>query len=99
MKKLRLKALSLGAREILNRDQLRRITGGCSTDYDCGTGYTCTSLNECASSGSGSGTGSGNAGCTGDCPPTTNNGIPQCMTAQCDATGNFVGCVHCDDHI
>jgi hypothetical protein len=28
MKKLRLKALSLGAKEILNREQLRSVTGG-----------------------------------------------------------------------
>jgi hypothetical protein len=36
MKKLRLKALSLGAREILSREQLKAITGGCSSSQDCG---------------------------------------------------------------
>jgi len=41
MKKLRLKALSLGAREILSREQLRAITGGdCNDNGDCG-GYAC----------------------------------------------------------
>jgi hypothetical protein len=35
MKKLKLKALSLGAREILSREQLRQINGGSTPSYGC----------------------------------------------------------------
>jgi hypothetical protein len=44
MKKLRLKALDLGAREILTREQLKKITGGsCTSALDCDMGQYCTS--------------------------------------------------------
>ena len=66
MKKLRLKALSLGAREILSREQLKAITGGCTSDSQCGSGI-CNSSSVCVGgSGPGSGhnyTGSGQAVC------------------------------------
>jgi hypothetical protein len=35
MKKLRLKALSLGAKEILSREQLREVTGGSTVTGCC----------------------------------------------------------------
>jgi hypothetical protein len=38
MKKLQLKALNLGATEILSREQLKSIMGGCSTDSECSSG-------------------------------------------------------------
>lgn len=42
MKKLRLKALKLGAREILSREQLKSITGGaCLDNTGCDTYYYC----------------------------------------------------------
>jgi hypothetical protein len=39
MKKLRLRALSLGAREILSREQLKSITGGCTDSSNCNGGW------------------------------------------------------------
>ncbi len=85
MKKLRLKALSLGAREILNRDQLRRITGGsCSTDYDCGAGSVCNSLNECTADPN-----QGGSGSNGD-PSGCDNGTYHCT---CSATNTDIGCM------
>ncbi len=101
MKKLRLKALSLGAREILSREQLRSITGGCSGPDECLGGWcingNCTSTNL----GSGSSTGSGGRdGCVHEpCPDQYINNVLTCMTPQCSANGNFVGCVPCDMHI
>ncbi len=70
MKKLRLKALSLGAREILSREQLRSVTGGCMTSYDCdgGRGF-CNALNECEGGGGSGGARSSapdHATCPGD---------------------------------
>lgn len=52
MKKLRLKALELGAKEVLTRDQLKMVLGG----VDGGSG-----------SGSGKGSGSGTKKCSGSC--------------------------------
>jgi hypothetical protein len=43
MKKLQLTALKLGAKEILTREQLKRITGGCESALDCEMGQYCTS--------------------------------------------------------
>jgi hypothetical protein len=98
MKKLRLKALSLGAREILSREQLRTITGGqCSTDNDCPSGSVCTSLNECSSDpysgGSGQGSGSGDpcyatSGDMGTCP---------IGTATCHCGSSDMGCLSATD--
>ena len=54
MKKLRLKALSLGAREILSRDQLKSVTGGCTTHEECTDGRYCNpATSECDYLGSG----------------------------------------------
>jgi len=53
MKKLRLKALSLGAREILNREQLKAISGGCTTDQDCGALLPVCSGGSCVAAGGG----------------------------------------------
>jgi hypothetical protein len=49
MKKLKLRALNLGAREILTREQLKSINGGCVQDSDCGTGsnVVCNSFKTC----------------------------------------------------
>jgi hypothetical protein len=79
MKKLRLKALNLGATEILSREQLRSINGGCTSDSDCtGDNVVCNSFNVCmggydttGSGGSYDGgiTGSGDGGM----PPQTCN--------------------------
>lgn len=43
MKKLKLKALALGATEILTREQLKSIMGGCFADSDCPSGQKCNS--------------------------------------------------------
>jgi hypothetical protein len=54
MKKLRLRALSLGAKEILSREQLRAVIGGdCNDRGDCG-GYECID-GHCAPPASGTG--------------------------------------------
>jgi hypothetical protein len=75
MKKLQLKALSLGAREILSREQLRSITGGCTSDSDCEAAVSCDSLGHCTSgtdSGSSStGSSSGSDGGGDVCPSGT----------------------------
>jgi len=79
MKKLRLKALSLGAREILNREQLKAVTGGCFTDTDCGSGGSCdTNSNQCTGGPSG-----------GSCLPGQSQcGICGCKSAaDCAALG------------
>jgi hypothetical protein len=63
MKKLRLKVLSLGAREILSREQLRSITGGaCQNDGDCEGGAYCSS-GQCWGGPSGVNDGSGSGNC------------------------------------
>lgn len=65
MKKLKLKALSLGAREILSREQLRSITGGsCASADGCAINEYCDESDNCVPleggySGSGAGGGSG----------------------------------------
>lgn len=43
MKALKLKALELGAREILSRDQMKNVSGGagCQSDADCPPGLVC----------------------------------------------------------
>lgn len=52
MKKLRLKALSLGAREILSREQLKRVIGGgCQNANDCPLDYFCDLNGVCEYSG------------------------------------------------
>jgi hypothetical protein len=63
MKKLQLKALSLGATEILGREQLKSILGGCSTDSDCSSGGHCQDGVCDNEGGSASDTGS-DTGCT-----------------------------------
>jgi hypothetical protein len=78
MKKLRLKALSLGAREILDREQLKRIVGGCSSDADCTAGYCNTATGDCVSGGDGSDNGSV-SGCDTFTPPC---GICGCQSPQ-----------------
>lgn len=64
MKKLRLKALSLGAREILSREQLKSITGGCIVDTDCPGGY-CNAIDSTCHYDS------GGSGSTGTCDSST----------------------------
>jgi hypothetical protein len=55
MKKIKLKALYLGAREILSREQLRNITGGACYETDCPVGYICNTEDACVlESGAGS---------------------------------------------
>ncbi len=64
MKKLRLKALSLGAREILSREQLKAVTGGCSADGDCQGGWCDAGVCHAYGSGYGdNGSGSGSGSC------------------------------------
>jgi hypothetical protein len=83
MKKLRLKALSLGATEILNRDQLRAIMGGdcdgcthgwCDAgicrDYDGGGGPSGSGPDGCAEGF----VHCGNCGCQTDSFCTQNGG-------------------------
>ncbi|MFD2872293.1 hypothetical protein ACFS5N_07440 [Mucilaginibacter ximonensis] len=75
MKKLRLKALSLGAREILSREQLKAVTGGsdCNSALDCPIDYFCQS-GTCVYSGPPSGSnGSTASGDHGDCSGDTND--------------------------
>ena len=63
MKKLRLKVLSLGAREILSREQLKMVTGGCTSHGDCsGEGYRCVDGSCVAPGQGGSGSNSGGGG-------------------------------------
>lgn len=92
MKKLKLKALDLGALEILSRDQLKSITGGCSTNSDCGTGSYCYN-GGCqpngSDPGSGSGSGSGSSPSGDICGP---QGL--CNSYQA-AGGAFCCCVPC----
>lgn len=52
MKKLKLKALELGAKEVLSREQLKNVLGGFDDAGGSGSG-----------SGKGSGSGSGKSGC------------------------------------
>lgn len=61
MKKLKLKALTLGATEILTREQLKTIMGGCSSSTDCGGGNWCDggTCKPYPGSGGNPGTGSG----------------------------------------
>jgi hypothetical protein len=69
MKKLRLKALSLGAREILTREQLKSINGGCTSLSDCSLSQICNvsrGVCEDADPG-GSSVGSGSGGTGGLC--------------------------------
>jgi hypothetical protein len=80
MKKLRLKALSLGAREILNREQLKAVTGGCNDNNDCYHDQYCNNYGECIDGGGGSKYGSG----TGGCPEGTYN---------CYCNGGLIGCL------
>jgi hypothetical protein len=68
MKKLKLKALSLGAREILSREQLRSINGGCTTATDCGVGQLCDQNNQCENDPNGPSGGSGSGGSIHLCP-------------------------------
>lgn len=77
MKKLRLKALELGATEILSREQLKNILGGggtsCSTNGDCNNGESCCygscmTQSQCTQQGS-IGSGSGGSGVV--CPTGT----------------------------
>nr|WP_295868395.1 hypothetical protein [uncultured Chitinophaga sp.] len=45
MKALKLKALALGAREILSREQMKNVSGGagqCQADMDCPPGLICS---------------------------------------------------------
>jgi len=73
MKKLKLKALELGAMEVLTRAQLKSIMGGdgCTSDADCPPSAYCSNSNGnvCVDrggsyiiGGSGSGSGSGDGG-------------------------------------
>jgi hypothetical protein len=68
MKKLQLKALSLGAREILSREQLRSINGGCSNDDDCSAGGYCQN-GSCWGNWGGSDIGGSGGGGGHSCPP------------------------------
>jgi hypothetical protein len=69
MKKLRLKALSLGAREILSREQLRSITGGCDNNVPCPGGEWCDAGICRQYGGTGGASASGGSGCpTGEVP-------------------------------
>jgi Cys-rich repeat protein len=57
MKKLKLKALELGAMELLTRTQLKNVLGGddygivictqCTSDSDCGYGHVCRESKSC----------------------------------------------------
>ncbi len=90
MKKLRLKALSLGAREILSREQLRSITGGCTQDSDCTGGNICNSSNQCTGdNGGGSDPGSSGSGggtnCSISCWDSDHNSIGGSATYSCDS--------------
>lgn len=100
MKKLQLKALDLGAREILSREQLKSINGGCSSDNDCAVTAYCDSSGSCyeAIGSGGSGTGSGGVGGGGSGSPSqtcanfqdsAGNWINNCP---CSSGGNFNGC-------
>ncbi|QJB30646.1 hypothetical protein HF324_04455 [Chitinophaga oryzae] len=44
MKALKLKALELGAREILSREQMKAVSGGagCQSDMECPPGLVCS---------------------------------------------------------
>jgi hypothetical protein len=92
MKKLKLKALSLGAREILSREQLKSITGGCSMATDCAVGQTCNQNNECEDDPNGP-SGLSGFGSMSGCP----TGTPECY---CGST--MIGCLDpsvCESHI
>ena len=92
MKKLRLKALSLGAKEILNREQLKAISGGCTTSQDCGALLPVCSSGTCVASGGGnSSPTSGYA--SGDVPCIPGTAI--CGNCGCQTPGdcnNLGGC-------
>lgn len=87
MKKLRLKALELGAKEVLTRAQLRNILGGsCTLNSDCGVFHYCY-MGNCYDSNTpppvgGSG-GSGGSGGTGGCTDGS---------SLCTCKGIYYGC-------
>jgi hypothetical protein len=51
MKKLSLKALELGATEILSRAQMKNVLGGINAPAGCGTGISCDGKMEFESCG------------------------------------------------
>lgn len=93
MKKLKLRAIELGAKEILSREQLKMILGGddgsagtsCTADSDCQGGMKCcmttdgSSIKICTLP-------AGNGGC-----PT--HGVSGCST-KCTVSGVQVGCYY-----
>ena len=77
MKKLRLKVLSLGAREILSREQLKMVTGGCTSHGDCTeSGARCENGACVLPGGGGSGSDSGGGGT--NTPPYCSSGYYDC---------------------
>jgi len=101
MKKLRLRALDLGAKEVLSREQLKHILGGDGSGGIGGSGSGCTNPTECngfttcingvctdpLGGGSGSG-GSGGGGITCGLWHCTIEGV---FTTVCQSTNPSVG--------
>jgi hypothetical protein len=107
MKKLRLKALSLGATEILSREQLKSITGGCTSALNCDFGQYCDSYEDpithqwvdgvCITADTG-GSGSGEPhGSSPDCGSVSDgNGGYTAGCPHFDAFGVFIACQACN---
>jgi len=98
MKKLKLKALELGAMEVLTRSQLKSIMGGdgCTSDADCPPSAYCSNSNGnvCVDRGGSYIIGSGGSGVSGGgSDPTT----PASCDATCDPSSQTI-CSTYDTH-
>jgi hypothetical protein len=94
MKKLKLKALSLGAREILTREQLRSIHGAgdaCSDARDCGAleGHCVNGYCQSSTVGGGSASGGGNVYATSSGDQGTCSGTQY----PCSCGNTSLGCL------
>lgn len=67
MKKLKLRAMEFGAKEVLTRDQLKMVTGGCSSSSECQSAYGGSS--HCNAFGVCEGGSAPPGGTGGNCPP------------------------------
>jgi len=83
MKKLRLSALELGAKEVLSRDQLKKVLGGgasgCSVSVTCSNGETIS----CSCSSGTCSAGDGAIACTCELSGSGSSGTEAVITGSC----------------